>query len=352
MSIEPPGTPSDNAPAETPSVPTPQEEHGWSPVAPPPGPPEPSAYAPPPAGPPAYYAPPASTVAAPRSGRGGLLAIVLVIVVLIVGGGGYAVAGFATANSKLNSSTDAYNKVTDDQNKLTDFFNNLSSQFDKNNLTTTSSVDSVKQEKTLLGQLVSQSQSSQPTVTADDQKLADADAGLSGSAWLTAFSRSSLDRQSTKIEDLRAGLKIAQTILADYVNYGTFYETLDDAVIDIDTMSTALDNHDLNGANAAVQKLKTDLGKAQTADVSGAGISTQMSGFVTTMQAFATDFANLLSAAQAGNSAGVNAAASAIDADSSKLDKFDEAAIATEEQKFYKNLIDSYNAAVDKANKA
>lgn len=351
MSTEPPGPPDPNAPSEPPSTPpTPQEEHGWAPAAPPPAPPEPAAYAPPPAGPPPAYAPPPS-VAGPRRGRGGLLAIILVIVVLIVGGGGYAAAGFATANSKLNSSTDAYNKVTDHLNKLTDFFNNLSSQFDKNNLTS-SSVDSVKQEKTLLGQLVSQSQSSQPTVTADDQSLANADASLSENSWLTVFSKSSLDKQSTKIEDLRAGLKIAQTILADYIKYGTFYETLDDAVIDIDAMSTALDNHDINGANTAVQTLKSDLTKAQTENVAGAGISTQMSGFVTTMQSFATDFGNLLSAAQAGNSAGVNAAASALDADSAKLDKFDETAIATEEQNFYKQLIDSYNAAVDKANKA
>jgi len=290
-------------------------------------------------------------MAAPRRSRGRAIAVLIVILLVVVGGGGYVAAGFATANSKLNSSTDAYNKVTDDQNKLTDFFNKLSAQFSKNNLAN-DTVDSAKQEKSLFQQAVTTSQSSLPTVTSDDQSLANADASLSENSWLTAFSKSSLDKQSTKIEDLRAALKIAQTILGDYIKYGSFYATLDDAVVDIDTMTTALNNHDISGAATAVQTLKSDLSKAQTEDVAGAGIATEMASFVTTMQAVATDFGNLLSAAQAGNQGGITSALNAIDADTAKLDKFDFNAMGNEEQAFYKQLIDSYNSAVDKANKA
>ncbi len=290
-------------------------------------------------------------MAAPRRGRGGLIAIILVIVVLIAGGGGYLAAGFATANSKLNSSADSYNKVIDDQGKITDFFNNLSSQFSKIDLGS-GTADSVQKEKSLYQQQVTKAQSSLPTVTTDDQTLANAEASLSQDSWLTVFSKSSLDSHAAKIEALRAAVKIGGQILNYYVKYGTFYVTMFSAIGDLDAMSTALDNHDLAGANTAVQAMKSDLAKAQTEDVSSAGISTQMPTVITLLQAFATDFSNLLSAAQAGNQAGINAAATAVDADASKLDKFDFNAAGTEEVNFYKQLIDSYNAAIDKANKA
>ena len=338
MTIEPPGPPSDES---TPSSSEPAAlEAPSAPVAE--APPE---YAAPPA-----YAPPAPIAAAPKRGRGGLLAIILVIALLIVAGGGYVAGGFITANGKLNSSTDAYNKVTDHQNKLTTFFDTISGQFSKNNLTG-SSVDSVKQEKSLFQQLVTQSQGFQPTITSDDQSLVNAEASLKDSSWLTALSKSSLDTQGAKIEDLRAALKIANTILGDYIQYGTFYASLDQAVIDFDNVSKALDAQDLAATVTALGTFKTDLATALTQD-KGAGISTQMPSFIQTLQALANDLSALIAAAQAGNSAGVDAAAAALDADNSKLDKFDDAAMQKEEQTFYKQLIDSYNSAVDKANRA
>lgn len=278
------------------------------------------------------------------------MAIILIAVLLVVLGGGYAVGGYLYANGKVNAATDKYNSVVDHENALTDYFNNLDSQFNKTDLST-ATVDQVKQEKTLFQQAVTKSQSSESTVTADDATLADAQNSLTENSWLTAIDKSAIDKQSAKIGYARQALGVAKTILTDSVQYDQFYMALDDAVVDIDTMTKALDAQDINGAIAAVQTLKTDLGKASTLSTAP-GVSSQMSTFVKDMQTLANDFGKLLSDAQAGDQNAVQQDAAKLDADLKALDAIDFNAASTQEQAFYKNLIDQYNSFVDKANKA
>jgi len=299
--------------------------------------------------PPDYGAPPPP---APRRGRGPLVAIVLVVLLLILVGGGYVVGGFVYANGKVNSATDAYNKVVDHENALTDLFNKLDAQFSSNNKNTaTNSTDSIKQDKTLNLQLATQSQAAQPTVESDDQALANAASSLNENSWLTALSKSSLDKSANRISHARAALAVAKTILADSILYGTFYASVDDAALDLDALDTAFNAGDLNAIDSAITTLKSDVAKAIQED-SAPGVASQMDPLLKDLQKTANDFAALVAAARAGNSSGVNAAAAALEADSTKLDGYDFAAMGTSESAYYKALIDKYNTEVDAANKA
>ena len=301
------------------------------------------------AAPPAYGAPPPP---AARKGRGPLIAIVLVVLLVILAAGGYVVGGFAYANSKANSATDAYNKVVDHENALTDLFNKLDAQFNSNNKnTTTNSSDSIKQDKTLNLQLASESKAAQPTVESDDQALASAGASLNENSWLTALSKSTLDKSANRINHARAALAVAKTILADSILYGTFYATVDDAAIDFDAIDTAANAGDLNAVDAAIQTLKSDVAKAITED-SAPGVAPQMDAFLKDMQTTANDFSALVAAVRAGDSNQVNTVAKKLDADTTKLDGYDFTAMGASEQAYYKALIDKYNAEVDAANKA
>ena len=296
--------------------------------------------------PPTVAPPPAPTVVPAHRSRSPIVAAGVVIALLVVAVAGYAAGGFVYGNRKVNSAISAYNKVADDQNKMAAFFNNEGSNFNKGTVSA-GSVDTVKKDRTALQTLVTQSESFQPTVTSDDAMLAGTETSLKENAWLTVLSKSSIDRQYNNIVIERAALGIAKTILADYIQYGTFYESVDDAIIDVDNMSTALNNEDVQGAITANTALKADLAKAVSLE-KAAGVSTQMPGFLAAMQAVANDFSALISAAQSGNSAGLTSALNALDADTAKVDAYDFRSMGSEEQAYFKKLVDSYNAEVDK----
>ena len=301
--------------------------------------------------PPAYEAPP-PPAPAPRRGRGPLIAIVLVVLLVILAGGGYVVGGFVYANGKVNSATDAYNKVVDHENALTDLFNKLDAQFSSNSSNTTkNSSDSIKQDKTLNLQLASQSKTAQPTVEADDQTLATAASSLNENSWLTALSKPSLDKSANRIGHARAALAVAMTILADSIQYGTFYASVDDAALDLDALDTAANAGDLNAVDTAITTLKSDVAKAIQED-SAPGVASQMDSFLKDLQTTADDFSALVAAVRAGDSNQVNVVIQKLDADTTKLDGYDFTAMGASEQAFYKALIDKYNTEIDAANKA
>lgn len=331
MSMEPPGSP--------PPPPAPE------PYATPPSPPQPATDVAP-----ARYAPypVAPSPAAPRR-RTPLVAIGLVVLLIVVAIGAYGVGGFLFAQGRINSATEAYNTVVDHQNKLNDFFANLDKQSSSSD-PTTASADATKQNKSLFDQLVSQSQAAQPQVNSDDAALADADSKLHENEWLTVFSRSSLDKSSTQIRDARAALGVAKTVLADYIQYGNFFSSLDSAAIDLDTLGNDASASDLAGASTAVQALKADVAKALSLD-KASGLPADVDTFMHDLQTLANDFETLLNAAIARDSTAAQTAAKAVDADTTKLDSYDFATFTTAAQAFYSNLIDQYNADIDKANK-
>jgi len=272
------------------------------------------------------------------------------VLVVLVGAGGYVVGGLAFANSRLNSAQDAYNKVVDHQNALGDTFNSLSNQFTGNDLTSATS-SSLTQEKTLYQQLVSKAQDAQSQIATDDASLSSASSTLTENQWLTALSRSKLDSASARIGHERAALGIAKTIVADYVQYGTFYEAVDVVAIDLDTLGTAAGGTDAAAIETAYLALKADVAKALQLD-HAPGVAPEMNTLVGEVQTLTNDFGTLIDAAGRSDSAGVQAAVTAVQDDGAKLSAFDFSKAATEEKNFYQPLIDSYNAEVNKANKS
>ncbi len=338
MSMEPPGSPSPPPPDQYPSPPTAE-------AYPPPAGPAPAYPGGPPA--PAYYAQPAPP---PARGRGPLLAIILVVVLLVVIVGGYVVGGFVYAASLDNSARNTYNGVTDRENSLIDIFNGLNSHTDStdpNNPTK----DAVAKDKAYYQGLISKLNSAQPQVDSDLSALATADSNLNGNQWLTALSKSSLDRGKNRIEYRQAALTVAKTTLVDYVQYSGFVVALLNVFNDAVTLSDAATARDFVGASAAVTTLKSDIATATGLD-KAPGLDADLDSYLRDFLAVATDFGNLLTAATAGNQAGVTQADNALNADGKKLDAHNSTAWTTTTNNFYSALISQYNAANDKANSA
>ena len=324
MNAGPNGPPPDQAP------PAPPEGH------------EPAAYYPPPAGGP----PPA---AAPRRGRGPLIAVVLVVVIVVVVIVGYGVAGYAFAQSKLNTAQASYNAVVDHQNSLTDTVNSLDTKVSATNVSG-GTVAELQADRTAFAQVISQSQTAQAQIDTDDPSLVKADAGLKENQWLTVVSKPNLDKASTRIGHLRKALADAKVITADYVQIGTFYQSLVDVVIDIDAVGTAAQAKDIPGATTANNKLKADTDKAISLD-KAAGLPAEMDAFLQAVKSLANDFGSLFTAVAAGNTSGINSAEKAIEADVAKVQAIDYTKIEGEIKAFYKPLLDDYNSEIDKANR-
>jgi len=307
------------------------------PVAPPPQ------YAPPP-----YGAQPMAPPTAPRRGRGGLIAIVAIVLVVLLAAGGYLVGGFLVAQGQLNSATNTYNGVADHQNALNDFLKTLGSKINAVNINDATH-DNVNAAKTLYQQLVTQSQSSEPQVDSDMASLDSAQAKLGANSWLTGLSKSSLDKESTRIGYVKSALGVAKTILTDYVQYGTFNQALLDAVNDLLTITDTANQKYLAGASAAVVKLKADIATAIGED-HAPGLPTETDAFMHDFQSLANHFGDLLKAAAAGDSIGVQKADSELNADLTRINAYDQTTMDTESTTFYNNLIDQYNGFIDKAN--
>jgi hypothetical protein len=342
--------PTGPAPEETPPAvqPTPEPQPAaWEVPAhtPPAAPAEPAPYAPPPdyAAPPGYGAPAA---AAPRS-RGPVLVAVIVVVVLILAIIGYVGAGFAVAAGQISSADKTLNTVITNENAITAQFNSSKAN---SALDTKATAAELQTNKTALGQLVSQSQAAQPTITSDDASLASAQDNLKNNSWLTALSRSSLDQKSAKIAHWRNALGSAKTITTDLVQLGTFLESYDDALIDVDNLITKGNANDFTGMASALGSLKTDVAKAIS--LAGApGVPPDMKAFLTDVQTEGTDTTKLLNDAIAGaDNATLQADISAVDAAGTKVDAHDIIAINTAITAFYGTLIDAYNSEVSKAN--
>ncbi len=306
--------------------------------------------APPDYAPPPYGAPSMAPPAAPRRSRGGLVAIVAIVLVVLLAAGGYLVGGFIVAQGQLNSAIDITNGVVEHQNALGDLLKTVTDKINATNLNDATH-DNVAAAKTLYQQLVTQSQSSESQVDSDSAALDSAKAKLDANSWLTGLSKSSLDKESTRIAYWKSALGVAKTILTDYVQYGTFNATLMDAINDLLTLTDAADAHDLAGASTAAQKMKTDIATAIGQD-KAPGLPTETDAFMHDFQSLGNDFADLLAAAQAGDSAGVSRADAALNADLKKINSYDDTTMNNESKTFYNNLIDQYNGFVDKANNA
>jgi len=343
--------PTDTPPEETPAAPEPtpaSQPAAWeAPVhTPAAAAAEPAPYVPPPdyTAPPGYGAP---VAAPPRRSSGPIIVAVAVLIVLVLAAIGYAVAGFTFATSRIDSTTKALNTVITNENAITAQFNSTK---DVAALDTKATGTELKSNKTAVAQVVTQSQTAQATITTDQASLVSAQNSLSDNSWLTTFSRSRLDNMSGKIGHWRTALVSAKTITSDLVQLGTFLQSYDDSLIDVDTLVTKGNANDFTGMASALGSLKTDVGKAiSLADAPG--LPPDMKAFLVDLQAEATDTSKLLNDALNGASdSTLQADINLVDADGVKVDAHDIVKINIAILAFYAPLIDAYNAEVAKAN--
>lgn len=200
----------------------------------------------------------------------------------------YGVGGYAYAQTRLNTADDAYNTVVDHQNSLTVTIDALGTQVNGANLSSSANA-SIQQYRDAMTQIVTKSQQAQPEIQQDDANLAAADAGLKQNQWLTVLSRSRLDKASTRIGHARKALADAKTITSDYVQIGTFYESLFDMLTDINNLASTAQSSDFAGAAAADEKLKSDTAKAITRE-SAPGLPPETDTLLKGVQTVATDF--------------------------------------------------------------
>ncbi|HKW59664.1 MAG TPA: hypothetical protein VJR46_07920 [Candidatus Dormibacteraeota bacterium] len=279
---------------------------------------------------------------------GPLIAGLVIVVVLIAAIGGYVVGGLAYANSRLNNAHTAYNKVVEHQNALTDTVNSAQAKFGSLDASGTTA-GSLQTLKTTSTGVVTKAQQAQAQIDSDDASLAGADNSLKENSWLTVLSRSDLDKYSAKIGHERKALATAKTLTTDYVQLYNFYGAVVDVFIDLDTIDSKASAHDLVGAAAASEKMKTDATKAMSLD-KAPGLPAEMDGLMKDLQSVATDFSTLINAAVQGNETAFTNAEKALEADAKKVDGFDYNKADSEINSYYNPLIDAYNSEVDKAN--
>lgn len=272
-------------------------------------------------------------------------AVVVVIVVTVIG---YGVVGYAFASSSIAGARSAYNTVVSHQNAITEEFNTLDKKMTGLSLSTATSSD-LQQNRASYVQLVSQSQSAEPTLTTDDAFLARAQANLNQNSWLTLIRRADLDQTSTKIGHERKALADAKAIAGDLVKLGTFYQAFYDSLIDLDTLTTKATASDFTGAAAAIGTLKSDINMAlQLSDAPG--LPPEMKLFLTDFQILATDVGKLLNAVIAGDTNGVQADVKTVDADNTKIESYDFNKMGVATKAFYQPMIDAFNTEASIAN--
>jgi len=277
-----------------------------------------------------------------------IVAAVVVVVVIVVSVIGYGVVGYAFASSRIAGAKNAYNTVVSHQNAITEEFNNLDKKMTALSLSTATSSD-LQQNRASYVQLVSQSESAEPTLTTDDAFLARAQANLNQNSWLTLIRRADLDQMSAKIGHERMALADAKAIAGDLVQLGTFYQAFYDSLIDLDTLTTKATASDFTGAAAAIGTLKSDINMAlQLSDAPG--LPPEMKLFLTDFQTLATDVGKLLNAVIGGDTNGVQADVKAVDADNTKIESYDFNKITAATKAFYQPLIDAFNTEASIAN--
>ena len=277
-----------------------------------------------------------------------IIAAIVVVIVIAVSVIGYGVVGYAFASSRIAGARSAYATVVSHQNAITEEFNTLNTKMIALSLSTATSTG-LQQNRASYAQLVSQSQSAEPTLTTDDVLLARAQVNLNQNSWLTLIRRADLDQMSAKIGHERKALADAQAIVGDLVQLGTFYQAFYDSLIDLDTLTTKATASDFTGAAAAIGTLKSDIGIA--IDLSSApGLPPDMKLFLSDFQTLATDVGKLLNAVIAGDTNGVQADVKAVDADNTKIDTYDFNKMSVATKAFYQPMIDAFNAEVSIAN--
>ncbi len=293
--------------------------------------------------PPTYGAPPP-----PAAGGTGLRTIIVASVlaaVIVIGIVGYVAVGYAFAQTRISNADRALNTVISHQNQLNDAFKAIDSNF--TSLSTSANFNPT-QAKSVVDQFVATSQGAGKTIDQDDASLAAAGSGLNDQRWLTVVSRGNLDHESARITHARKALSNARTVAGDYVLDGQFLQAFMNVLIDLDKLDTQASAADFAGSQATLATMKTDADKAVQLS-SAPGLPQDMHALMTDMQKLTSDFGTLLTAAQAGDDAGVASAEQTLQADANKISSYNFDSLGAQIDAYYKPLVDGFNSEMSAA---
>lgn len=268
------------------------------------------------------------------------ISAVVVVALAVVAVVGYAAIGFAYAQIRIVSADRALNTVVSHENKLNAAFGQINSRFSSLG---GNSAFNATQARALVDQFVSSSQSAQHTVNRDDASLASAQKSLEGQSWLTVVARGSVDRESHRLTHARNALGSARTVVNGYLLDGQFLQSFFDSLADLDTLDNLTASSDFTNAQATLVTMKAHVDRA-TELSTAPGLPKELHSMMVDFQSLVGDFGHLFTAAQANDDAGVNAAETALQGDSSKVAGYNFDTIGAEVVAFYQPLVNRFNS--------
>jgi len=265
----------------------------------------------------------------------------IVLGILIIGIIGYAGTGIVYAGVMVANADRSLNTVVSHENDFSKSFNEITTE----HKALSGSNFNPKDEVALADKSVMSSQLAAQTINQDDAALGSVERSLEGSRWLTAISRSSLDRESTRIRHLQNSLAAGRTIAAAGVVDGTFWHSVYSALADLDLINTQAGSGDFTSARTTLTTMKADVDHAVQQPASPS-LPADLRQLVIELQTLVADYSKQLDAQIAGDDATVAAQQAVLDADRTKLASYDMDKVGTEIDGFYKPLIDRFNSEV------
>jgi len=262
-----------------------------------------------------------------------------VLGILIIGIIGYAGTGIVYAGVMVANADRTLNTVVSHENDFSKSFNEITTE----HKALSGSNFNPKDEVALADKSVMSSQLAAQTINQDDAALGSVERSLEGSRWLTAVSRSSLDRESTRIRHLQNSLAAGRTIAAAGVVDGSFWHSVYSALADLDLINTQAGTGDFTSARTTLTIMKADVDNAVQQPASPS-LPADLRQLVIELQTLVADYSKQLDAQIAGDDATVAAQQAVLDADRTKLASYDMDKVGTEIDAFYKPLIDRFNS--------
>ncbi|MGH7762860.1 MAG: hypothetical protein ACREOM_00385 [Candidatus Dormibacteraceae bacterium] len=265
---------------------------------------------------------------------------VVIIAIVIIGIIGYGVTGYAYATTRVANADRTLNTVVSHENNLNTTFKNIDTEFNSLGANTTFNP---LEARAVADQFVLGATRATTAVKQDDASLVTASSSLHAQSWLTLFSRTMLDKESSRIVHARTALADARSLAADYVQDGQFLEAFLDSAADLDTLAGQTSNSDLSGASATLTTMKTHVDKALQLS-SAPGLPADLHALMTDFETLVADFGNLVTDAQANNDSAVSADAAKVQADSDRISSHNYDKISADIDTYYKPLVDDFNS--------
>lgn len=261
----------------------------------------------------------------------GGIAIILVLII------GYVLAGAALAGGPVSRADKALNTTLADDKTIGDLFTNDPFK----NVDLNSNNPDISAAKAALATVRQDVSTWQADVTRDRAALLQARADLQ-SSFLTLPEQSTITSDRHRLDAALSALATAQKAIDIFSKQLAFLDPFFDVIGGFTAIGNAADKNDVNAMQSAITTTKASLQKAATLAQS-ASLPTGIMTVVKTMQQTVTDMQALLSAVQAGDAAGVEKYAAAVEAEGKALEATDQNAIDAAERAVFQPLSDAYN---------